>query len=262
MKVKRSCLASLFASWMLWIGFFCLSFCISPPQAEAIYGGGRQAETFPQVMSSQKLAGIARQQLELELYKVGEGRRHVLTLTTSPQDMRLPAGKIRYEAEIPGKLRYGNVQPVHIRIFVDEKLYRRAICYYRVQVFEKVLVAGMNLPIEQPIGANAVRLEEREVMGGEGRYLTKFEDIAGRVPIRYVHMGQLIEQNMLQNPVVINPNAPVKLIVNYNGVQVSAEGIALQKGRVGGMIRVRNARSGRMMQGKVIAADTVEITGH
>ena len=262
MKVKRSCLASLCASWMLWIGFFCLLICVSPPQAEAIYGGGRQAEVFPQVMSSQKLAAIARQQLELELHKVGEGRRHVLSLTTAPQDMRLPAGRVRYEAEIPGTLRYGNVQPVHIRIFVDEKLYRRAICYYRVQVFEKVLVAGMNLGVEQNITANAVRIEERAVMGGKGRYLAKFEDIAGRVPIRYIHMGQPIEQNMLQNPVVINPNAPVKLVANYNGVQVTAEGIAMQKGRVGGMIKVRNVRSNRMLQGRVIAADTVEITGH
>lgn len=262
MKVKRSCLASLCASWMLWIGFFCLLICVSPPQAEAIYGGGQQAEIFPQLMSSQKLAAIARQQLELELYKVGEGRRHVLTLTASPQDMRLPAGKVRYVAEIPGKLRYGNIQPVHIRVFVDEKLYRRAICYYRVQVFEKVLVAGMNLAVEQVIGPNAVRIEDREVMGGEGRYLTKFEEIAGRVPIRYIHMGQSIEQNMLQNPVVINPNAPVKLITNYNGVQVTAEGIAMQKGRVGGMIKVRNARSNRILQGRVVAADTVEITGH
>lgn len=261
MKEKRSCLASLFTSWMLWIGFFCLLVCISPPQAEAIYGGRQQAEAFPQVMSSQKLAGIARQQLELELYKVGEGRRHVLTLTASPQDMRLPAGKVRYEAEIPGKLRYGNVQPVHIRVFVDEKLYRRAICYYRVQVFEKVLVASMNLGVEQAIAANAVRLEEREVLGGEGRYLTKYEDIAGRVPIRYIHMGQPIEQNMLQNPVVINPNSPVKLIANINGVQVSADGIALQKGRIGGMIRVRNAHSNRLLQGRVIDANTVEITG-
>ena len=261
MKIKRCCLASLFTSWMLWIGFLCLLVCVSPPQAEALYGGGMQAEAFPQRMSSQKLAGIARQRLELELHKSGEVRRHVLSLTSSPQDLRLPAGKVRYESEIPGQLRYGSVQPVHIRVFVNEKLYRRVICYYRVQVFEKVLVAGMNLGLEQPIGANAVRLEEREVLGGKGRYLTKFDDIAGRVPIRYIHMGQPLEQNMLQNPVVIQPNSPVKLITNVNGVQVSAEGIALQKGRIGGRIRVRNARSSKLLQGKVVDANTVEITG-
>jgi flagella basal body P-ring formation protein FlgA len=255
MKFKRRCLASL----CIWIGFFCLLVCAAPPQAEALYGGGQQAEAFPQLMSSQKLAGIARQQLELELHKMGESRRHVLTLTSAPGNIRLPAGKLRYEAELPGKIRYSGVQPVHIRLFIDENLYRRVICYYRVQVFEKVLVAGMDLGLEKTIAPNAVRIEEREVAGSQGRYLEKYEDIAGRVPIRYIHMGQPIEQNMLQNPVVIHTGAPVKLVTNHKGIQVSAEGIAMQKGRVGGRIKVRNAHSSRILQGKVIDASTVEI---
>jgi flagella basal body P-ring formation protein FlgA len=183
----------------------------------------------------------------------------VLTLTSAPGNIRLPAGKLRYEAELPGKIRYSGVQPVHIRLFIDENLYRRVICYYRVQVFEKVLVAGMDLGLEKTIAPNAVRIEEREVAGGQGRYLEKYEDIAGRVPIRYIHMGQPIEQNMLQNPVVIQAGTPVKLVTKYKGIEVSANGIAMQKGRVGGRIKVRNANSSRILQGKVVDAATVEI---
>ena len=151
MKTKRSRLAIRSILCMLWSGFFCLLAIVFSPQAEALYGGGMQAEAFPQVFSSQKIAGVARQQLELELHKIGESRRHVLTLTSAPGDMRLPAGKIRYEAELPGNIRYGGVQPVHIRIFLNEKLYRRVICYYRVQVFEKVLVAGWIYPWKKPL---------------------------------------------------------------------------------------------------------------
>lgn len=259
MKNKRSRLAIRSIFCMLWSGFFCLFVFAFPPQAEALYGGGMQAEAFPQRITSQKIAGIARQKLELELHNASETRRHVLTLTNAPGDIRLPAGKLRYEAELPGKIRYGGVQPVHIRLFIDEKLYRRVICYYRVQVFEKVLVAGMDLPLEKAIAESAVRVEEREVTGGQGRYLAEFKDIAGRVPIRYVHMGQPIEQNMLQNPVVIHAGTPVKLVTNHKGISVSAQGIAMQKGRVGGRIKVRNATSSRILQGKVIDASTVEI---
>lgn len=256
MNIKRSRLAIL---CLIWSGFFCLFTLAFPPQAEAIYGGHMQAEAFPQLMSSQKIAGIARQQLELELYKAGETRRHTLTLVNAPSDLRLPAGKIRYEAELPGKIRYGNVQPVHIRVYVNENLYRRVICYYRVQVFDKVLVAGMDLPLEKTITPNSVRVEEREVAGGQGRYLASFEEIAGRVPVRYVHMGQAIEQNMLQNPVVIHSGTPVRLVTHHKGIEVRANGVAMQKGRVGGRIKVRNANSSRILQGKVIDASTVEI---
>lgn len=256
MKVKRSRLAIL---CLLWSGFFCLFTLGFSPRAEAIYGGNTQAESFPQYVSGQKLAGLARQRLELELHKCGEERRHVLTLTTSPGDIRLPAGHVSYETEIPGTLRYGSVQPVHIRIFVDENLYRRVICYYRVQVFENVLVAGANLALETPISPSSVRVEEREVLGAKGRYLTSAEEIAGRVPVRYIRMGQPIEHAMLQNPVVVQSGAPIRLVAKYNGVEVTAEGVALQKGRVGEMIRVRNARSSKTLRGKVIDATTVEI---
>ena len=259
MNIKRSRPAIRSILCMLWSGFFCLLALAFSPQAEAVYGGHMQADVFPQTISSQKLAGIARQQLELEFYKAGEKRRHVLTLTNAPSDMRLPAGKLRYEAELPGPLRYGNVQPVHIRLLLDEKLYRQVVCYYRVQVFDKVLVAGTDLALEKAIAPNAVRLEEREVHGGQGRYLSSFEDIAGRVPVRYIHMGQPLEQNMLQNPVVMQAGTPVKLVTRYKGIEVSANGIAMQKGRVGGRIKVRNANSSRILQGKVVDAATVEI---
>ncbi len=63
MKMKRSRLAIRSIFCMLWGGFFCLFVLAFPPQAEALYGGGMQAEVFPQAISSQKLAGIARQQL-------------------------------------------------------------------------------------------------------------------------------------------------------------------------------------------------------
>ncbi|MBQ5502108.1 MAG: flagellar basal body P-ring formation protein FlgA [Selenomonas sp.] len=259
MKTKRSRLAIRSILCMLWSGFFCLLALGFSPRAEAIYGGNTQAEAFPQMVSSQKLAGLARQQLELELHKCGEDRRHVLTLTTNPTNVRLPAGKVTFESEISGTLRYGGVQPVHISIMLDQKLYRRVICYYRVQVFEKVLVAGANLPLETAISPSAVHVEEREVTGGKGRYLTKAEDIAGRVPVRYIRMGQPIEQNMLQNPIVVHSGAPVRLLTNYNGVEVSAEGVALQKGRIGEVIKVRNARSAKTLRGKVIDAATVKI---
>lgn len=259
MKTKRSRLATGRILYMLWSGFFCLFVLGFSPRAEAIYGGNTQAESFPQLVSSQKLAGLARQQLELELYKCGEDRRHVLTLTTNPSAVHLPSGKVSFVAEIPGTLRYGGVQPVHISILLDQKLYRRVICYYRVQVFEKVLVAGANLPLETVISPAAVRVEEREVVGAKGRYLTKAEEIEGRVPIRYIRMGQPIEQSMLQNPVVIHSGAPVRLIASYNGVEVSAEGVALQKGRIGEVIKVRNAKSAKTLRGKVIDASTVKI---
>ena len=60
---------------------------------------------------------------------------------------------------------------------------------------------------------------------------------------------------------VLEAGDPVTLVTNYNGIEVKAEGVALQRGRVGERIRVRNARSAKVLLGTVVDAHTVRLGG-
>ena len=53
----------------------------------------------------------------------------------------------------------------------------------------------------------------------------------------------------------------MELVHNANGILVRAEGVAIESGRIGYTIRVRNARSGKIMRGRIIDAQTVQIIG-
>ena len=64
---------------------------------------------------------------------------------------------------------------------------------------------------------------------------------------------------MLQQPIVMDVGTPVTIRVNYHGIEVSANGIAMQRGRLGAKIRVRNVASGKVLRGTVVDAATVEI---
>ena len=176
-------------------------------------------------------------------------------------DMRLPAGAVICEADLPGQLRYGGVNPVYVSVFVDGVFYRRGICYCRLQVYEPVLTAIHDLSLEKMITVADVRVEEREVTGSRGLYLNKPDEIAGKVPARIIRTGQIIARDMLQNPIVLEVGAPVTILTNYRGIEVRTEGIAMQRGRVGKSIRVRNVKSSKMLFGIVRDASTVEIMG-
>ncbi|SFT78561.1 flagella basal body P-ring formation protein FlgA [Selenomonas sp. GACV-9] len=240
---------------LLWSGFFCLfALLVVPPAAQA-----QGAPAFTQVIHPEKFAEIAQQKIESTLLAAGETRRHELQLIRAPQLMELPPGEVVCEAELPQKIRYGGTNPVHLRVFVNGQFYRRAICYYRVSVYDKVLVAAHDLRIDKAITAADVRLEERRVLGGAGRYLTKVTEVAGRVPARVIKEGTAVESVMLQQPIVIDVGAPVTLRVKYHGIEVSANGIAMQRGRLGAKIRVRNVASGKILRGTVVDAATVEI---
>ncbi len=254
---------------MLWSGLFCISGSVVPPGPEAIpavmtsvaeaYGPGTQAERYPQEISSEYFAQLANDELEKKLQAIGETRRHVLRLRRAPQPMNLPAGQLICEVKVPQQLAYGGVNPIYISVYVDGAFYRRSVCYYELDVYEHVLVATHDLDIEKTLAASDLRLEERSIDGSPGKYLTDMNQAVGRVPSRVIRAGTAIAAAMLQNPIVMDVGTPVTLVTSYGGVEAKAEGIAMQKGRVGKIIRVRNARSGKMLRGRVVDATTVEI---
>lgn len=245
----------LLATFCLWASGF---LCITP--AEALYGGGQQADVYPQRITGARFGELARAKVEAELKAAGETRRYELLLQHEPPAMALPAGSVECKTELPKGLNYGGTTtPVHINVYVDGKFFRRAIGYFRVTVYDKVLVAIHDIGLEKPITAADVHLEEREVTRGSGEYYDDIAKIGDRVAGRIIRTGTAITTNMLRNPAVMDVGAPITLVTNYNGVAVRTEGVALQKGRIGATIRVRNARSGKMLRGRVIDATTVQI---
>ena len=131
--------------------------------------------------------------------------------------------------------------------------------YYQVRLFAPVLVAAHDLQLERALTAADVRREERCLEDAHAEYLTEVTQLQDAVPLRFIKGGTLITRAMLTTPIVVQSGAPVKLITSVNGVEVKTEGIAMQRGRLGAMIRVRNTRSGKMLRGKVLDANTVEI---
>ena len=252
-NIKKGLLAVLVLS-AVWGG----SFFFSSPAVQA-YGGGTQAERYPQVVTSAQFDQYAREKLEQALAASGETRPHDLTLVRAVPDMKAPPGELICQVDVPNAIRYTGTTPVHVSVYVNQVFYRRAILYYRVSVYDTVLVTTRDLKPDEAIGAGDVKLAEVTVDDAATSYLKDAAAIAGRVPARFLRAGKPLTENVLQNALVIEVNAPVTLVTNVGGITVRAEGTALQRGRVGDRIRVKNARSGKMLLGTVIDAHTVKV---
>lgn len=240
---------------------FCALCCLLALAAvcEAAYGPGQQDEAYPQVIGAEQFEALAAEKIEAQLQAGGDTRRHELKLMRSPRSMRLPSGEITCETNLPKGLRFTGNTPVEMSVFLDGKFYRRVVCYYRLTVYEPVLVAAKDIKLEQVFTGADVRVEERAVNDNSGAYAHDISDVEGRVPSRIIKAGQEIRMDYLQAPLVIESGAPVTLVVRQGGIQVKAEGVAMQRGRVGKVIRVRNIVSGKVLRAKVIDASTVEV---
>lgn len=241
----------------LWVLFPVFIFLFSP-WAEA-YGGGTQAENYPQTIPAAQFSELAKIKFAEYWTELGETRRYELKLMRDPPTIHCPPGELTSEVSFSPRFRYGATMPVTINTYLDGKFYRRTTCYFRLTVYDNVLVAAHDLPLEHKITAGDVRLEEREIDDRGAEYLTEPGEAIGQVPARIVRAGTPLTTRMIQTPIVMQVGSPVTLVVNYNGVQVKTEGFAMQRGRIGKIIKVRNARSSKVMRGRIIDESTVEI---
>ena len=238
----------------LWSGLFAFLWT----GTAAAYGGGTQSERFPTVLSSAQLSALAEQKIEEQLAAVGETRRHELRLARAAARMNLPAGEVTAEVAFPRGLPYDREFPAAFAVYVDGVLYQRATSYYRLTVYDRVLVATTDIRAEAEITPANARVEEHAVDTPPETTITDFARLGGRVAGRYIRKDVAITLAM---PIVVRPGSPVEMVLNTNGVVVRAEGVALESGRIGYTIRVRNAHSGKLLRGKVLDAATVQIIG-
>ena len=213
------------------------------------------------MLSAAQIAVLAEQKIEETLAARGEMRRHELRLQRVANTMHLPAGEVTATVEFPRDIPYGRDFSVLVSVYVDGVLQRKTSIYYRVTVYDRVLVAMTDIRQEAEITPANARIEERAVDTAPEMTLTDFSKLAGRVAGRYIGKDRVITPQMLAMPLVIRAGSPVTLVFDANGIVVRVAGVAMDAGRVGYTIRVRNASSGRILRGKVIDADTVQILG-
>ena len=121
-----------------------------------------------------------------------------------------------------------------------------------------VLTASHDLLYDKPITEADFRQEEIAI-DGRNDYIKDFTVIKSLVPSYLIRAGSPVTINMFRQAMVIQTNQPVRLRIRYHGIEASAKGIAMARGRVGDMIRVKNESSGKIITGRVIDEQTVEV---
>jgi flagella basal body P-ring formation protein FlgA len=87
------------------------------------------------------------------------------------------------------------------------------------------------------------------------------EQAEGKVARRTLLPGKLIPLASLREAYVIEAGEPVTVNLVHGGLTISATAVPLQPGSLGEMVRLRNADSGKIFTGIVMADGTIRIGG-
>jgi flagellar basal body P-ring formation protein FlgA len=84
-------------------------------------------------------------------------------------------------------------------------------------------------------------------------------DLVGKTPRHQLRPGEPVRQSEVEVPVVIHRGTLVTILLETASLRLSAEGKALDDGSMGGLIRVANTKSSRVIDAVVAGPGTVTV---
>jgi flagellar basal body P-ring formation protein FlgA len=129
----------------------------------------------------------------------------------------------------------------------------------RIQRMEEVWVLTRPLAAGQPIGADAVRSEARDVTRIAGGALPATATVEGQLARRSLMAGSVLQAQDLISPRAVRRGDSVTLVSRIGGIEVRAAGRALGDGGLDERVSVENLSTRRVVQGVVRSSGEVEV---
>ncbi len=126
-----------------------------------------------------------------------------------------------------------------------------------VNIFKDVVVSVRTMARNSIITDNDIQLKRMSINHLSGAYIEDAKKIIGLQLTRPLQINTPVLTSMLKKPIEIRRGDKVRLVARSTSFAVSMEGEALTDAAIGDKIRVRNSRSRRVIEGKLVNHDTV-----
>ncbi len=130
-----------------------------------------------------------------------------------------------------------------------------------VQIIAAVVVAKRDIAAGTRLAAEDVETARIPISGSPDRFLHSVSEALGKETGRAIAKGEPVPGASAKKPVVMKRGDIVQVTVRCAGKDISVKttGIVQQSGRLGEMVKVKNAASGKEFMAKVVGGKDVEV---
>ncbi|MGB1090824.1 MAG: flagellar basal body P-ring formation chaperone FlgA [Oceanobacter sp.] len=127
----------------------------------------------------------------------------------------------------------------------------------QLRVWHKVAILTRNLSSDETLTPELVHFAEQDIGELSQGYLLEGDSLVGMVSKRPLRAGTLLNKTLLQQPTVVQRGDRIKIQIRRSGLAIETSGVALADGRIDETIRVKNPRSGKVLQARVLESGRV-----
>jgi len=130
----------------------------------------------------------------------------------------------------------------------------------KVILEQSVVCAARQLPPQTVISAGDVRLSRRDVTALSQREIfTAEKQVIGHILAKGLGPQEIITSRHLSHTPLIKRGEEVTVVLDQNGMMITAKGVTREDGYMGRPVRVRNSKSKKEFQAEVVDAKTVKV---
>jgi flagella basal body P-ring formation protein FlgA len=208
-----------------------------------------------------KIAVLAKRAVEEKVPGAVEDFSIQLAQNVSLPPLNADGGDIHLEAEIRSPILPPCRVAVEVAIYIRGARRNGVIVYIDVKKLQAVPVAVRRIDSGEAFSSDNVKMERVAVENP--LKVVEEASLKGRRARHPIAAGRPIEPDDVgtdaPSAVVVHSNDLVHLIAKVGHLQVKTRGEALQSGRIGQMIQVRNLDSKATVTGRVVDGSTVEV---
>lgn len=130
----------------------------------------------------------------------------------------------------------------------------------RAEVTALVVVAATDVPANRALSEDDLA-QERRRLTDMAEAVSTLKAVVGQSSTRALRTGQVVLPNFLALPILVKRGDSVTIRARSGAVEVNAAGEALEPGRRGDFIRVRNSSTGKVIRARVLNSGMVEPEG-
>jgi flagella basal body P-ring formation protein FlgA len=130
---------------------------------------------------------------------------------------------------------------------------------FKVRVFENIAIAKRTIKRHQRLTREDIFLGKREVIKTRGSIFFSVDDLIGKVAVRTIRPNAIITENIVETPQTIQKGSVVRLYIEANNFIIVTKGLAQEAGRIGEVIKIKNLDSKKVLYGKIINPEKVQI---
>ncbi|MDR3354660.1 MAG: flagellar basal body P-ring formation chaperone FlgA [Synergistaceae bacterium] len=157
---------------------------------------------------------------------------------------------------LPPKVQPG-ARSVTVKLIDDDG--RKVSRQIKLRWFQPVVYSTKALHRGSVVNRSDLRMRVGEI-GMTGTYAWLPEQVVNASLRQSIGPGRPIAAGDVTRPDLVRPGSSVTLIARVNGLGIETHGIAMQRGGIGDVIKVKNLSSKKVLSGKIIDAGTVLIS--